>query len=48
MGAASVSASRAIWIIASQKASSVSFASVSVGSIISASSTISGKYVDGA
>src|SRR5262245_38131141 len=43
-----VSASRAIWIIASQNASSVSLASVSVGSIISASSTISGKYVEGA
>ena len=36
-------ASRAIWIIASQNSSSVSFDSVSVGSIISASSTISGK-----
>src|SRR5437660_1470482 len=37
------SASPAIWIIASQKASSVSFDSVSVGSIMSASSTIRGK-----
>src|SRR5215831_2352048 len=36
-------ASRAIWIIASQNSSSVSFDSVSVGSIISASSTMSGK-----
>jgi len=35
--------SRAIRIMASQKASSVSFDSVSVGSIINASSTISGK-----
>src|SRR5262249_61114099 len=41
-------ASRAIWIIASQNSSSVSFDSVSVGSIISASSTMRGKYVDGA
>ncbi len=37
------SASRAIWIMASQNSSSVSFDSVSVGSIISASSTMSGK-----
>ena len=39
----SSAASRAIASIASQKASSVSFASVSVGSIISASGTMSGK-----
>src|SRR5262249_13830885 len=38
-----VSASRAIWIIASQNWSRVSLDSVSVGSIMSASSTISGK-----
>ena len=43
MTAASLSASRAIWIIASQNWSSVSLDSVSVGSIISASSTIIGK-----
>ena len=42
------SASRAIWIMASQNASIVSLDSVSVGSIINASSTTSGKYVDGA
>ena len=39
----SVAASSAIVSIASTKASSVSFASVSVGSIISASGTTSGK-----
>src|SRR5205807_2630981 len=39
----SSAASRAIASIASTNASSVSFASVSVGSIISASGTISGK-----
>ena len=43
MADGSVSASLAIRIIASQKASRVSYDSVSVGSIISASSTISGK-----
>jgi hypothetical protein len=42
------SASRAIWIMASQNWSSVSFDSVSVGSIINASSMMSGKYVVGA
>ena len=40
----SLSASRATWSMASAKASSVSFDSVSVGSTIIASSTTSGKY----